>query len=80
MDAQAVSDVEFIKIRRLRLADDVPLAILTNYLPARFEITAADLESRSLYACLQALGVNLKIAHQLISARLMTDEEGRTAG
>jgi GntR family transcriptional regulator len=75
MDAQAVSDMEFIKVRRLRLADEVPLAILTNYLPARFEITAADLESRSLYACLQALGVNLKIAHQQISARLMTDEE-----
>ena len=26
-------ETEFIKIRRLRLADEVPLAILTNYLP-----------------------------------------------
>ena len=74
IDAAGVSDTEFIKIRRLRLADDVPLAILTNYLPARFEITEADMQSKSLYACLRALGVNLKIAHQQISARLMTEE------
>jgi GntR family transcriptional regulator len=75
IDAAAVTDTEFIKLRRLRLADDVPLAILTNYLPARFEITEADMQSKSLYACLRALGVNLKIAHQQISARLMTEEE-----
>jgi GntR family transcriptional regulator len=75
IDAAGISDTEFIKIRRLRLADDVPLAILTNYLPARYEITEADMQSKSLYACLRALGVNLKIAHQQISARLMTEEE-----
>jgi GntR family transcriptional regulator len=75
IDAADVSDTDFIKIRRLRLADDVPLAILTNYLPARYEITEADMQSKSLYACLRALGVNLKIAHQQISARLMTEEE-----
>ena len=49
--------------------------ILTNYLPSRFQITEADMQSKSLYACLRALGVNLKIAHQQISARLMTEEE-----
>jgi GntR family transcriptional regulator len=75
IDEVALSETEFIKIRRLRLADDVPLAILTNYLPARFQITEADMQSKSLYACLRALGVNLKIAHQRISARLMTEEE-----
>jgi GntR family transcriptional regulator len=75
IDVAAVSESEFIKIRRLRLADDVPLAILTNYLPTRFEITEEDMQSKSLYACLRSLGVNLKIAHQQISARLMTDEE-----
>jgi GntR family transcriptional regulator len=75
IEEAAITEPEFIKIRRLRLADDVPLAILTNYLPARFELTEADLRSKSLYACLQALGVNIKIAHQRISARLMTEEE-----
>jgi GntR family transcriptional regulator len=73
--AVTASDSEFLKIRRLRLADDVPLAILTNYLPARFELTEDDLRTKSLYACLRSLGVNLKIAHQQISARLMTEEE-----
>jgi GntR family transcriptional regulator len=75
VDSADVLESEFIQIRRLRLADDVPLAILTNYLPARYAITAEDLRQRSLYACLNALGVHLKIAHQQISARLMTEEE-----
>jgi GntR family transcriptional regulator len=75
VDAAAVDEGEFLKIRRLRLADDVPLAILTNYLPAQFTMSEADLESKGLYACLRALGVNLKIAHQRVSARLATEEE-----
>ncbi len=75
IDAAAVTDSQFLKIRRLRLADDVPLAILTNYLPTRFRISRDELETRGLYACLRSLGVNLKIAHQQISARLMTDQE-----
>jgi GntR family transcriptional regulator len=75
IDAAGVAESEFIKIRRLRLADDVPLAILTNYLPISFEITEEDMQSKSLYACLRSLGVNLKIAHQQISARLMTEDE-----
>jgi GntR family transcriptional regulator len=75
VDSADVLDSGFIQIRRLRLADSVPLAILTNYIPARYPITAEDLRQRGLYACLNALGVHLKIAHQQISARLMTEEE-----
>jgi GntR family transcriptional regulator len=75
IEAAAVPETEFIKIRRLRLADEMPLAVLTNYLPARFELTEEDLRTKSLYACLRSLGVNLKIAHQQISARLMNEEE-----
>ena len=75
VDSADVLDSDFIQIRRLRLANDVPLAILTNYIPARYEITADDLRQRGLYACLNALGVHLKIAHQQISARLITAEE-----
>ena len=52
-----------------------PWPILTNYIPARYEITADDLKQRGLYACLNALGVHLKIAHQQISARLMDPVE-----
>jgi GntR family transcriptional regulator len=75
LDATDITDQEFIRVRRLRLADDVPLAILTNYLPASFALSREVLEHRSLYGTLQSLGVNLKIAHQRISARLMTDDE-----
>ena len=75
IDAANAKDTEFVQIRRLRLADDVPLAIMTNYLPARFQVTPDDLSQRGLYACLNALGVHLKIAHQQISARLMDQDE-----
>ena len=70
-----LGNAELVKVRRLRLADDMPLAILTNYLPSRFEITAEDLQTHGLYECLRARGVNLKIAQQRINARLMTEEE-----
>ncbi len=76
LDDDEVTEGDFVTIRRLRLADEVPLAILTNYLPARFDISRVDVEDgKSLYAHLRVLGVNLKIAHQRISARLMTEEE-----
>ena len=68
----------FVRLRRLRLADDVPLAVLTNYLPTRFEVTPAAIEGRGLYAYLRSVGVNLKIAHQRISARLMTEAEAES--
>lgn len=66
---------EFVKVRRLRSADGVPIAILTNYLPRRFDLTRESLENAGLYAVLRARGANLQVAHQLIQARLMTAEE-----
>jgi len=70
-----LGDAEFTKVRRLRFADDVPLAILANYIPSRYQLNQTDVKARGLYACLSSLGVRLKIAHQRISARIMTDEE-----
>jgi GntR family transcriptional regulator len=75
IDAADVTEREFIKLRRVRLADDVPLAILTNYLPSHLKITPDDLTANGLYACLRSQGINLKIAHQQISARLMSEAE-----
>jgi GntR family transcriptional regulator len=77
IDAPDATRFDFLTIRRLRLADGMPLAILTNYLPARYGLSEADLETNGLYAGLRAAGVNLKIAHQRIGARLMTDEEAQ---
>ena len=58
------------KIVRLRLADGEPLALMTNYLPARFVLGDRDLEDRSLYDLLREQGAQLAIAHQTIGARL----------
>lgn len=67
-------------LRRLRYADDAPLAIMTNYLPERFRLTDEDLAQRGLYATLRAQGVTFAIAHQSIGARLLTDEEAELLG
>jgi GntR family transcriptional regulator len=77
-------DSEFIVLRRLRMADGVPLAILTNHLPARLPITEEDLGSSEdcagLYATLRARGIKLRVAHQTVGARLMTAEEAKLLG
>lgn len=73
-------DDRLLRIRRLRLADGHPLALLTNYLPPRLEIPEADLRARGLYECLRTLGVNLRIAHQRIGARLLDPEEAELLG
>jgi GntR family transcriptional regulator len=66
---------ELVRVRRLRSTDGVPLAILTNHLPPRHQVSEADLCDRGLYECLRAMGVHMKIAHQSVGARLLTDEE-----
>ena len=67
-------------LRRLRRADGEPLAIMTNYLPARFRLDDEDLHGRGLYATLRAQGVGFAIAHQTIGARLVTTEEAELLG
>ena len=57
-------------VRRLRRADGEPLAIMTNYLPARYELDDVALAGRSLYDLLRDQGAQIAIAHQTIGARL----------
>jgi DNA-binding GntR family transcriptional regulator len=67
-----------LHIRRLRLADDVPLAVLENYLPQEFvDIQRDDLERFGLYQLLSARGVDIRVAKQRIGARTATAEELR---
>ena len=66
---------KFTRIRRLRRTDGTPLAILTNHLPERLELTGPELEKHGLYELLRARGVNMRIAHQTIGSRLLTDDE-----
>jgi len=69
------SDV--LHVRRLRSTDGVPVAVLSNYLPADFaDITAEQLEQRGLYQVLRGRGVTIQIAHQHIGARRADDDEG----
>ncbi|MBO0803396.1 MAG: GntR family transcriptional regulator [Nocardiopsaceae bacterium] len=65
-----------LHIRRVRLADGAPLAVLENYLPGEFtDVPADDLRSRGLYQVLRARGTYMSVAHQLIGARSATAEE-----
>jgi DNA-binding GntR family transcriptional regulator len=58
---------------RLRLADGAPIAILRNWLPARFnDITAADLEAHSLYRLLDERHGRPTMAKQRITAQSAT--------
>ena len=70
---------ELLSVRRLRYADDEPLALLHNFLPAdRFTITPEDLADHGLYELLRRAGVTLKMANQTIGARKARSAEART--
>lgn len=71
-------ETEVLRLRRLRLADEVPIAVLENYLPMAFEdVSAAVLGDSGLYQELRAHGVVLRVARQRIGARRATGDEGR---
>lgn len=59
-----------IRLRRLRLADESPVAVLVNHLPAEFDdIADAELEEGGLYGALSSRGVEIRVARQRIGAR-----------
>lgn len=65
-----------VHIRRLRLMDGTPMAILENYLPEEYsDISVEQLESGGLYDYLRSQGVVFKVATQRIGARRATAEE-----
>jgi DNA-binding GntR family transcriptional regulator len=67
---------DVIRLRRLRLSDAEPLALLTNHLPIDIvELSAERLERHGLYEILRTAGVNLRIANQTIGARGATTAE-----
>lgn len=69
---------------RLRSADDLPIARLTNYLPTDLlpegSLAAPALERHGLYELLRAGGVTLHAARQTIGARSATASQGRLLG
>jgi DNA-binding GntR family transcriptional regulator len=67
-----------LAIERLRYAQDEPLALMHNYLPAGLaEITPELLGTHGLYQILRAAGIQIRIADQTISARRATPSEIR---
>jgi len=68
------------RIERVRYADDRPLAIMHNWLPADIggSLTAEALASDGLYALMRAAGVRPHEATQVIEARIATPEEAET--
>ena len=55
---------EVVMIRRLRLADGDPIALMTNYLPPAIAPSREELEADGLYDCLRGRGVTPRIARQ----------------
>lgn len=67
---------EVVYLRRRRLTDNVPVAIMENYLPVTFaDITTAQLTAHGLYEILRARGVTIRVANQRIGARSAHDDE-----
>lgn len=65
-------------LRRLRLVDEEPLAIMENYLPASMvRLERADLEQTGLYRLLRAAGIAPRIASQSIGARRAEPAEAK---
>ena len=73
------ADTALVSLVRLRFADDVPLAIMRNWLPPTCDdLTAGQLETDGLYAVLRARGIRPVVARQRIGARNPTSTERRT--
>lgn len=63
-------------VKRLRLADNVPVSILENWLPADFvDIDHDAMIEHGLYQLLRYRGVNIRVAKQRIGARKSTTLE-----
>jgi DNA-binding GntR family transcriptional regulator len=74
LEAPALSRVR--RLRRIRLIDGEPLALMNNYLPdGVIDPTDDDLREKGLYQLLRSAGVRLHAAEQNIGARLATLED-----
>ncbi|GAA2042778.1 myo-inositol degradation transcriptional regulator [Agromyces tropicus] len=70
-----------LRIRRLRTADRIPIAILDNALPARFvDLDLGALARRGLYDLLRGRGVEVHETRQRIGARTATSTETEYLG
>ena len=67
-----------LALERIRFADDEPLAVLRNYLPADLvRLTPQALCETGLYQTMRAAGIRFHLASQMIGARPATTAEAR---
>ena len=68
---------EYVLIKRLRLADDTPMAIESTALSRELcgDILSADLDHSSIYEKLRGRGLKLVTGNQYMEAVLATDEQ-----
>lgn len=70
-----------VALRRLRYADDEPIAVMHNHLPADLlSLTEEELIEHGLYELLRRAGISLRTADQTIGARRATAAESRLLG
>jgi DNA-binding GntR family transcriptional regulator len=67
-----------VGFERLRYAQEQPLALMRNYVPAGLvDLTPETLEQTGLYRLMRAAGVRLHLASQTVGARTATAAEAR---
>ncbi len=69
-----------LSVRRLRFADNHPLAILTNFIPLDIAPSWQELGEHGLYRCFATRGVEVTSARQVIGARGATTAEAEALG
>lgn len=75
----AGDDVVFLE--RVRKADDVPVAIMRNWLPTSLiDLDANDLQTHGLYEILRKGGVRMRMAQQSIGAEAADSNTARLLG
>ncbi|AZI57341.1 GntR family transcriptional regulator [Nakamurella antarctica] len=72
------SDCPLVHLKRLRLAENQPIAVMDNWLPMSFaDLTQAQLTEDGLYGVLRARGSGPAMARQQIGAKAAGVEEAR---
>lgn len=63
-------------LRRVRVVDGTPLAIMENWIPADVvDLSAERLKTDGLYSIMRAAGVDFRLAHQRMGATVATSEQ-----
>lgn len=76
-ELEVVPGTAIVTLRRLRLADGEPIAVMANLLRAEIAPTERELEEHGLYESLRRRGVEPSLARQRIGARLAKPAEAR---